>query len=230
MTPIRSRWHDAGVLGVPPGTPGKQAAAAFALYGLRPQAQDISPGPVEATVAVGPDRRSRKRRPPGATGGPAACALPRRAQARQHGRRWPSPHTWAGRTENLTHPGEAARPAARAPEPVPPAAGSYQPGIQQAPDHRRISFGPGPGVAASDRAPLAHGRGRTLPPPLHPSPPATMPTATRFRETPARSPRYRCSSLPGERHRTPVRIWLACGCWRRPGRLRLEAEISLEWA
>src|ERR1035441_414583 len=76
MTPIRSRWHDAGVLGAPPGTPGKQAAAAFALYGLRPQAQDISPGPVEATVAVGPDRRSRKRRPPGATGGAAACARP----------------------------------------------------------------------------------------------------------------------------------------------------------
>jgi hypothetical protein len=52
MTPIRSRWHDAGVLGVPPGTPGKQAAAAFALYGLRLQAQGISPGPVEAIVTI----------------------------------------------------------------------------------------------------------------------------------------------------------------------------------
>lgn len=52
MTPIRGRWHDAGVLGVEPGTPGKQAAAAFALYGLRLQAQGISPGPVEATVTI----------------------------------------------------------------------------------------------------------------------------------------------------------------------------------
>lgn len=52
MAPIRSRWHDAGVLGVAPGTPGKQAAAAFALYGLRLQAQGISPGPVEATVTI----------------------------------------------------------------------------------------------------------------------------------------------------------------------------------
>jgi hypothetical protein len=52
MTPIHCRWHDAGVLGVPPSTPGKQAAAAFALYGLRLQAQGISPGPVEATITV----------------------------------------------------------------------------------------------------------------------------------------------------------------------------------
>jgi hypothetical protein len=52
MTPIRCRWHDAGVLGVPPATPGKQAAAAFALYGLRLQAQGISPGPVEATITI----------------------------------------------------------------------------------------------------------------------------------------------------------------------------------
>jgi len=52
MTPIRCRWHDAGVVGVPPGTPAKQAAAAFALYGLRLQAQGISPGPVEATVTI----------------------------------------------------------------------------------------------------------------------------------------------------------------------------------
>jgi hypothetical protein len=48
MTAIRCRWHDAGVVGVPPATPGKQAAAAFALYGLRLQAEGISPGPVEA--------------------------------------------------------------------------------------------------------------------------------------------------------------------------------------
>src|SRR5215469_5443142 len=52
MTPIRCRWHDAGVVGVPPGTPAKQAAAAFALYGLRLQAEGISPGPVEATVTI----------------------------------------------------------------------------------------------------------------------------------------------------------------------------------
>jgi hypothetical protein len=52
MTPIRCRWHDAGVVGVPPHTPGKQAAAAFALYGLRLQAQGISPGPVEATITI----------------------------------------------------------------------------------------------------------------------------------------------------------------------------------
>ena len=52
MTAIRCRWHDAGVVGVPPATPGKQAAAAFALYGLRLQAEGISPGPVEATVTL----------------------------------------------------------------------------------------------------------------------------------------------------------------------------------
>jgi len=52
MTRIRCRWHDAGVIGVPPATPGKQAAAAFALYGLRLQAQGISPGPVEATITI----------------------------------------------------------------------------------------------------------------------------------------------------------------------------------
>jgi hypothetical protein len=52
MTPIRCRWHDAGVIGVPPHTPGKQAAAAFALYGLRLQAQGIAPGPVEATLTI----------------------------------------------------------------------------------------------------------------------------------------------------------------------------------
>jgi len=52
MTLIRSRWHDAGVLGVPPGSPGKQAAAAFALYGVRLQAQGISPGPIEATITI----------------------------------------------------------------------------------------------------------------------------------------------------------------------------------
>ena len=52
MTPIRCRWHDAGVVGVPPATLGKQAAAAFALYGLRLQAQGISPGPVEAILVI----------------------------------------------------------------------------------------------------------------------------------------------------------------------------------
>jgi hypothetical protein len=52
MTAIRCRWHDAGVVGVPPATPGKQAAAAFALYGLRLQAEGISPGPAEATVTL----------------------------------------------------------------------------------------------------------------------------------------------------------------------------------
>src|SRR5262245_31024283 len=52
MTPIRCRWHDAGVVGVPPHTPGKQAAAAFALYGLRLQAQGISPGSVEARITI----------------------------------------------------------------------------------------------------------------------------------------------------------------------------------
>jgi hypothetical protein len=52
MARIRSRWHDAGVLGVSPGTPGKQAAAGFALYGLRLQAEGISPGPIEATITI----------------------------------------------------------------------------------------------------------------------------------------------------------------------------------
>ena len=52
MTAIRCRWHDAGVVGVPPATPGKHAAAAFALYGLRLQAEGISPGPVEAILTI----------------------------------------------------------------------------------------------------------------------------------------------------------------------------------
>ena len=52
MTPIGCRWHDARVVGVPPHTPGKQAAAAFALYGLRLQAEGISPGPVEARITI----------------------------------------------------------------------------------------------------------------------------------------------------------------------------------
>jgi hypothetical protein len=56
MTAIRCRWRDAGVVGVPPATPGKQAAAAFALYGLRLQAEGISPGPVEATVTITDNR------------------------------------------------------------------------------------------------------------------------------------------------------------------------------
>jgi len=52
MIRIRGRWHDAGVLGLEPGTPGKQAAAAFALYGLRLQSEGISPGPIEAVVTI----------------------------------------------------------------------------------------------------------------------------------------------------------------------------------
>ena len=52
MTPIRCRWPDAGVVGVPPHTPGKRAAAAFALYGLRLQAQGMAPGPVEARITI----------------------------------------------------------------------------------------------------------------------------------------------------------------------------------
>jgi hypothetical protein len=52
MTPIRCRWHDAGAIGMPPATPAKRAAAAFALYGLRLQALGISPGPVEAVVTI----------------------------------------------------------------------------------------------------------------------------------------------------------------------------------
>src|SRR5215831_13037885 len=52
MTLIRCRWHDAGVVGVLPHTPGKQAAAAFALYGLRLQAQGSSLGPVEARITI----------------------------------------------------------------------------------------------------------------------------------------------------------------------------------
>jgi hypothetical protein len=38
--------------GVPGGVPAGQAALAFALYGLRLQAEGISPGPVEATVTI----------------------------------------------------------------------------------------------------------------------------------------------------------------------------------
>ena len=52
LTPIRCRWHDAGVVGVPPHTPGKQAAAAFAPYGLRLQAPGMAPGPVEARITI----------------------------------------------------------------------------------------------------------------------------------------------------------------------------------
>ena len=52
MVPIRSRWHDGGILEAPPGAPVKQAALAFALYGLRLQAEGISPGPVEATLTI----------------------------------------------------------------------------------------------------------------------------------------------------------------------------------
>ena len=52
MAAISSRWHDGGPLGVPPGAPAAQAALAFALYGLRLQAEGISPGPVEATLTI----------------------------------------------------------------------------------------------------------------------------------------------------------------------------------
>jgi hypothetical protein len=37
---------------VPPAAPGKHAAAASALYGLRLEAQGISPGPAEATITI----------------------------------------------------------------------------------------------------------------------------------------------------------------------------------
>jgi hypothetical protein len=52
MAPIRCRWHDGGVLQLPHGAPARQAALGFALYGLRLQAEGISPGPIEATVTV----------------------------------------------------------------------------------------------------------------------------------------------------------------------------------
>ena len=52
MVAIHSRWHDGGILNIPAGTPAKQAALAFALYGLRLQAEGISPGPIEATVTI----------------------------------------------------------------------------------------------------------------------------------------------------------------------------------
>lgn len=52
MVPIRGRWHDDGLLEGPAGEPGKQAALGFALYGLRLQAEGVSPGPIEATVTV----------------------------------------------------------------------------------------------------------------------------------------------------------------------------------
>jgi hypothetical protein len=50
--PIRGRWHDGGILEIPPGEPARQAALAFALYGLRLQAEGISPGPIEAIVTI----------------------------------------------------------------------------------------------------------------------------------------------------------------------------------
>ena len=52
MVASRSRWHDGSIIEVPAGTPGRQAALAFALYGLRLQAEGISPGPVEATITI----------------------------------------------------------------------------------------------------------------------------------------------------------------------------------
>jgi hypothetical protein len=55
---VRGRWHDGGILEVSPGTPVKQAALAFALYGLRLQVEGISPGPIEVTVTI-TDRSGR---------------------------------------------------------------------------------------------------------------------------------------------------------------------------
>jgi hypothetical protein len=40
------------VAAAPPATPGKQAGAAFALYGLRRQAEGIAPGPAEAILTI----------------------------------------------------------------------------------------------------------------------------------------------------------------------------------
>ena len=58
MVPIRSRWHDGGISEVPAGAPVRQAGLAFALYGLRLQAEGISPGPIEAMVII-TDRNGR---------------------------------------------------------------------------------------------------------------------------------------------------------------------------
>jgi hypothetical protein len=58
LVPVRGRWHDGGILEVPPGTPVKQAALAFALYGLRLQVEGISPGPIEVTLTI-TDRSGR---------------------------------------------------------------------------------------------------------------------------------------------------------------------------
>src|SRR5215472_10701241 len=52
MVAIRSRWRDGGILEVPPDAPARQAALGFALYGLRLQADGISPSPIEAAVIV----------------------------------------------------------------------------------------------------------------------------------------------------------------------------------
>jgi len=49
---IRCRWRDGGILGLPHGAPARQAALGFALYGLRLQAEGVSPGPVEATLTI----------------------------------------------------------------------------------------------------------------------------------------------------------------------------------
>ena len=49
---IQGRRHDRRITGVAGGVPAGQAAPAFALYGLRLQAEGISPGPIEAVLTV----------------------------------------------------------------------------------------------------------------------------------------------------------------------------------
>jgi hypothetical protein len=52
MVAISGRWHDGGITSTPASVPAGQAALAFALYGLRLQAEGISPGPIEAVLTV----------------------------------------------------------------------------------------------------------------------------------------------------------------------------------
>lgn len=52
MVAVSCRWHDGESTGVPGSAPAGQAALAFAFYGLRLQAEGISPGPVEATITI----------------------------------------------------------------------------------------------------------------------------------------------------------------------------------
>ena len=58
MMAVCGRWHDGGIVETPAGTPVKQAALAFALYGLWLQAEGISPGPIEVTLTI-TDRSGR---------------------------------------------------------------------------------------------------------------------------------------------------------------------------